>query len=264
MTAAPSPVGGADTFVALATRLADAAAPIHRRYFRSDVAVEYKEDRSPVSAADREAEAAMRAILEGAVPGHGILGEELGAVRTDAEYVWVLDPLDGTQSFLTGKPTFGTLIGLVRRGAPVLGVIDQAILDERWIGVEGRPTLLNGKPARTRACPRLDAAWLYATSPHMFEGGEFVAFERLRRQVRRTLYGAECYAYGLLASGFVDLVVEADMKAYDYCALVPVVKGAGGEMTDWRGGALTIGTVGRVIAAGDIRVHRLACEVLAD
>ena len=100
----------------------------------------------------------------------------------------------------------------------MLGVIDQAILDERWIGVEGRPTLLNGKPARTRACPRLDAAWLYATSPHMFEGGEFVAFERLRRQVRRTLYGAECYAYGLLASGFVDLVVEADMKAYDYCA----------------------------------------------
>ena len=143
---------GVGAFVDLAGRLADAAAPIHRRYFRATTVVESKADGSPVTAADREAEAAMRAILEAEVPDHGIWGEEQGAERIDAEYVWVLDPLDGTQSFVTGKPTFGTLVGLTRHGIPVLGVMDQPIQNERWIGVEGQATTFNGATAATRRC----------------------------------------------------------------------------------------------------------------
>ena len=254
---------GGGAFVDLACRLADAAAPIHRRYFRAAAAVETKADGSPVTAADREAEAAMRAILAAEAPDHGILGEEQGAERLDAEYVWVLDPLDGTQSFVTGKPTFGTLVGLARHGVPVLGVIDQPILDDRWIGVEGQTTTFNGAPAATRRCAALDRAWLSATSPHMFSEAEFADFERLRQRVWRTVYGAECLAYGLLALGFVDLVVEADLKPYDFCALVPVVKGAGGDMTDWRGRPLTLESDGRVVATGDAGLLEAALAALA-
>ena len=254
---------GGGAFVDLACKLADAAAPIHRRYFRATTAIEAKADGSPVTAADREAEAAMRTIIEAEAPDHGILGEEYGAQRIDAEYVWVLDPLDGTQSFVTGKPTFGTLIGLTRHGSPVLGVMDQPITGERWIGVEGQATTFNGAPAATRLCSGLDRAWLSATSPQMFSQTEFAGFERLRQRVWRTVYGAECMAYGLLALGFVDLVVEADLKPYDFCALVPVVKGAGGAMTDWQGRPLTLKSGGRVVAAGDAGLLGPALAALA-
>ncbi len=250
-------------FVDLAEKLADAAAPNLRRYFRATTPIETKADASPVTAADREAEAAMRAILEAEAPDHGIVGEEFGVQRGDAEYVWVLDPLDGTKSFITGKPTFGTLIGLARRGVPVLGVMDQPILKERWIGVEGRATTFNGTPIATRPCGALDRAWLSATSPGMFQGSDFAAFERLRQMVWHTVYGSECLAYGLLAMGFIDLVVEADLKPYDFCALVPVVTGAGGAMTDWRGRPLTLESDGRVVAAGDAGLLDAALAALA-
>lgn len=253
---------GPEAFVTLAHKLADAAGPILAGYFRKPNPVEFKADRSPVSAADRDAERAMRAILERDAPDHGIFGEEMGRVRPDAEWQWVLDPLDGTASFITGKPLFGTLIGLARNGAPVLGVIDQPVLKERWIGVAGRETLCNGSPARTRAAPELGAAFVYATTPQMFEGDNGRAFERLRRGVRRAVWGAECYAYGMLASGFVDLVCEADLKPYDYVALVPVVEGAGGTITDWQGRAVTLASDGRILAAADARLHRAALRLL--
>ena len=260
--AAEAGVPGA--FVELAGRLADAAGPILKRHYRSGGAIQYKADASPVSDADRESEAAMREILEAEVPDHGIVGEEHGTVRADSEYVWVLDPLDGTQAFVTGKPTFGVLVALARRGAPVLGVSDQPILGERWIGAAGRPTRFNGETVTTRNCPELDQAWLYATSPQMFEGPDLRAFENLRGHVRRAVYGGECYAYGLLASGFVDLVVEGDLAPYDYMALVPVVRGAGGVMSDWAGRALDLSSDGRVIAAGDGRAHAAALGILGD
>ncbi len=263
MTGSATPGAGAPAFADVAGRLADTAARIAMKYFRRDLAVDDKTDRSPVTSADREAEAAMRDILRAAFPEHGIYGEELGKDRIDAEYVWVLDPIDGTQSFVTGKPLFGTLIALTRRGVPVLGVMDAPALNERWIGIEGRPTTFNGAPARVRGCADLGQAWLYATSPQMFPGGDFDAFERLRVRVRRAVYGAECYAYGLLASGHVDLVAEATMQPYDFLALAPIVAGAGGVITDWRGEPLTLGSGGRVLAAGDARIHGAALEVLA-
>ena len=254
---------GGGAFVDLAEKLADAAAPIHRRYFRAATTVETKADASPVTVADREAETAMRAILAAEVPDHGILGEEYGNQRIDAEYVWVLDPLDGTKSFITGKPTFGTLIGLAHRGLPVLGVMDQPILNERWIGIEGQTTTFNGTSIATRPCGALEQAWLSATSPGMFAGNDFTGFERLRKRVWHTVYGSECLAYGLLAMGFIDLVVEADLKPFDLCALVPVVKGAGGAMTDWQGQPLTLKSDGRVVASGDAGLLDAALAALA-
>lgn len=184
----------------------------------------------------------------------------------DAEYIWVLDPIDGTKSFITGKPLFGTLIALLHKGRPVLGVIDQCILRERWVGANGC-TLLNGQPVRSLGQASLADAMVYATTPHMFAAGfEQESFTRLGSRVKRVLYGCDCYAYALLASGFVDLVVEADLGVYDYCALVPVVTYAGGKMSDWNGEPLALPSAdkhkGRVVAAASEELWRATVEVL--
>jgi inositol-phosphate phosphatase/L-galactose 1-phosphate phosphatase/histidinol-phosphatase len=250
------------SFIGLANELADAVRPIAARYFRTPVAIDDKADQSPVTIADREAETAMRAILERHVPEHGIFGEEHGAVRTDAEYVWVLDPIDGTKAFITGLPIFGTLIALLHRGKPVMGVIDQPILKERWLGVEGQRSTFNGQPISVRTCPSLDRAYMYSTAPIMFPGAYAAPHEALTKKVKLFRWGGDCYAYGLLASGHVDLVVEASLQLYDFAALVPVVKGAGGLMTDWRGKELDMHSDGAVLAAGDAKVQAEAMGIL--
>jgi histidinol phosphatase-like enzyme (inositol monophosphatase family) len=250
-------------FVALAHRLADAARPISSRYFRTPVPVDDKSDASPVTIADREAEAAMRAILTKEVPQHGVYGEEHGVERADAEYVWVLDPIDGTRAFITGLPIWGTLIALLHRGRPILGVIDQPILAERWLGVDGQPSTFNGRPIRVRACPGLDRAYMYSTTPIMFSGDVARKHAALADAVKLFRWGGDCYAYGLLASGHVDLVVENDLKLYDFAALVPVIAGAGGVVTDWQGRPLDRDSDGSVLAAGDAAVHAAAARILA-
>lgn len=259
MTPPPCP----SEFISFAGTLADAAAEVIRGYFRTRVEIDDKSDASPVTIADRQAEEVMRRLIGDAYPAHGIFGEEHGRHQADADYVWVLDPIDGTKAFITGKPSFGTLIALLRDGVPILGVINQPILDERWLGATGRATSLNGEPAAVRACASLGQAYLYATAPDMFVGSDAAPWSRLSAQVKLARYGADCYAYGLLASGFVDLVVEAQLKPYDYCAIVPVVAGAGGVMTDWQGRPLGLESDGRVVAAGDTRMHRAALDALA-
>jgi inositol-phosphate phosphatase / L-galactose 1-phosphate phosphatase / histidinol-phosphatase len=245
-----------DDDIALAHALADASGAAIRPYFRAACAQETKADASPVTQADREAEAAIRALIERERPGDGIIGEEYGNVREGAERVWVLDPIDGTRAFIAGRPIFGTLIALLIRGKPVLGAIDQPIGRERWIG-SATGTWFNGRPVRTRACPELAQASLASTSPHLFDGRDAEAFLSVARSVSRgslrqnIIYGGDCYNYGLLASGHIDLVIEAGLQLYDYAALVPVVEGAGGRMTDWHGRPLTQSSDGRVIAAGD-------------
>ena len=253
-----------EPFVALAARLADTSGAIVRRYFRSGLAVEDKPDLSPVTAADREAEAALRDLIRENFPDHGVIGEEYPAERPDAEHVWVLDPIDGTKSFVTGRPLFGTLIGLVRRGSPILGVVDHPALGERWIGAAGRPTSFNGRPVRARHCPELGQAALFASSPHQFEGSAAAAFDRVRRRTRQVLYGSDCYHYALVASGFGDLAIEAGLGLHDFIAVVPVIEGAGGTVTDWRGRPLTLESGDRIVAAGDARVHAEALEILAE
>jgi inositol-phosphate phosphatase/L-galactose 1-phosphate phosphatase/histidinol-phosphatase len=249
-------------FVSLAHALADAARPISSKYFRTPVSVDDKSDATPVTIADREAEAAMRAILSQEVPQHGVYGEEHGVERADAEYVWVLDPIDGTRAFITGLPIWGTLIALLHRGKPVLGVIDQPILQERWLGIAGEQTTLNGRPAHVRPCPALDRAYMYSTTPLMFSGEVARKHEALSTAVKLFRWGGDCYAYGLLASGHVDLVVEASLQLYDFAALVPVITGAGGLATDWQGRPLDMHSDGSIIAAGDAAVHRAAQRIL--
>jgi len=248
--------------LALAKRLADTSGAIIRRHFRRRIVVDEKADRTPVTIADRAAEAAMRRLIAARFPDHGVLGEEYGRRNTEADYVWVLDPIDGTKSFISGVPLFGTLIALTYCGKPVLGVIDQPILRERWIGATGRRTTLNGKPIKTRPCRRLAAATLYATAPDMFPRREAAAFARLKRRVKLARFGADCYAYALLASGFIDLVVEADLKPYDFCALAPVIEGAGGAISDWKGKKLDLRSDGRVVAAGSKALARQALTIL--
>lgn len=251
-----------ENFAQLAVRLADAARPEIMGRFRTGIQADAKSDASPVTEADRASERAMRELINHTYPGHGILGEEYGAERTDAEFVWVLDPIDGTNSFVTGKPLFGTLVALCQDGKPIVGVIDAPGMNERWVGARGRPTTLNGQPVKTRACADMSRSWLYATTPDMFKGGDEAAFKRLRAGVWRTVFGGDCYAYGLLASGHVDLVCEASLGPYDYCALAPVVEGAGGVLTDWQGTPVGLNSDGRVLAAGDKALHAKALAAL--
>lgn len=245
----------------------ESGALITRLYAQPGLAVETKADASPVTAADRGAEELMRTRIAKAFPGHGIIGEEFGEERPDAEFTWVLDPIDGTVSFIGGRPIFGTLIALVLDGFPVLGVIDQPILGERWIGASGKPTLLNGREARTRTCRELSEAMLATTGPHYFDDHQGAHFMALAAKTdhRRMMMGGDCYNYALLASGHLDIVCEAGLKLHDWAALVPVVEGAGGLMCDWNGDPLHAGSDGHVIALGDPArledvVEALACD----
>ena len=169
--------------VALAHSLADAARPIAAKYFRTQVKIDDKSDATPVTIADREAETAMRELLTKHVPAHGVFGEEHGAVRTDADYVWVLDPIDGTKAFITGMPIFGTLIALLHKGRPVMGIIDQPIQKERWFGADGERATFNGQPISVRACAALERAYMYSTAPLMFPGAYAKPHEALTRKV---------------------------------------------------------------------------------
>jgi inositol-phosphate phosphatase/L-galactose 1-phosphate phosphatase/histidinol-phosphatase len=256
-------VGELDAFLALAADLADAAGEAIRPYFRQRIAVDDKADRSPVTVADRAAEAAMRQRIAARFPEHGIIGEEYGPERETAEFVWVLDPIDGTKSFISGVPLFGTLIALAYQGRPILGIIDQPISRERWIGAAGRPTTFNGNPTRCRACPALAGATVFSTSPDMFKGSDAAAHGRVAKAAKLVRFGADCYAYGLIALGFIDLVIEASLKPYDFSAMVPVVEGAGGVATDWQGQPLSLASDGRVLVAGDPHAHRAALALLA-
>ncbi|EED95117.1 member of the inositol monophosphatase protein family, partial [Thalassiosira pseudonana CCMP1335] len=264
-----------EELVSFANILADAARTVILPFWRQPIEVESKmeHDRpiaeSPVTVADRMAEEAMRKLIEEKYPAHGICGEEHGNVRMDAEYVWVLDPIDGTKSFITGKPLFGTLIACLRDGEPIIGVIDQCVLKERWVGVVGSGTTFNGEPVTTTAgCTELKESMMYATSPHMFgDGEEAHKFKEMCDRVKRPLYGADCYAYAIVASGFgADIVVEADLGLYDYCALVPIVEGSGGVMTDWFGRRLTLAnhetSKGRVVACANADLHKEAVAIL--
>ena len=242
-------------FIAAAEAAADAAGAVIRPLFRSTLLVEAKGDASPVTEADRGAEQAIRALLSARFPDHGIWGEEFGADRPDAEWLWVLDPIDGTRAFVTGRPLFGCLIALLHRGRPVLGIIDQPALGERWIGVAGQPTRFHSPHGGTtgcRPCGRLAEAELSCTSPDMFRPEDRPGFDRLRGAARRVTWGGDCYAYGLLALGLIDVVAEATMQPWDWAALAPVVEGAGGRLTGWDGKPLTLeGADGRVLAVGD-------------
>jgi len=242
-----------DSDIALAQRLADAAGEAIRPWFRNGVDHEAKHDATPVTRADREAEEAMRKILKAESPQDGIVGEEFGIDEGKSGRQWVIDPIDGTTSFLAGRPIFGTLVALVDGGFPLLGIIDQPILKERWLGVTGQQTTFNGRPAHTRACKELSQAVLATTGPHYFDDHDGAHFMALAAKTdhKRMVMGGDCYNYAMLASGHIDVVCEAGLKLYDFAALAPVVEGAGGTMCDWNGEPLHAGSDGHVLALGD-------------
>jgi histidinol-phosphatase len=253
-------------FAAFVDRLADVSGEAILPFFRTTLAVEDKSRGGrfdPVTAADRAAEAAMRALIRQTFPEHGVIGEEFGAERTDAEYVWVLDPIDGTKSFISGMPAWGTLIALTRDGKPVFGMMHQPFIRERFTG-DGEGARYRGptgeRALRTRQCDGLKDALLFTTSPLLMKAGDRAIFGRVEEAVRLSRYGGDCYAYCMLAAGHIDLVIETELKPHDVIPLIPIIVGAGGVITDWEGGPADRG--GRVVVAGDARVHAAALKLL--
>ena len=246
----------------LATASGDAILP----FFRTALGVEDKNRGGafdPVTAADRAAETAMRTLIQRAFPDHGIIGEEFGSVRTDADYVWVLDPIDGTKSFISGLPAWGTLIALTRAGTPVIGMMHQPFMREHFFG-DGAEARYRGpageRKLMVRDCARLADAVLYTTSPRLMNDADRAAFVRVEDKTRLSRYGGDCYAYCMLAAGHIDLVIETELKIYDIVPLIPIITGAGGIVTTWEGAPVKGG--GRVVAAGDKRVHAAALKLL--
>jgi myo-inositol-1(or 4)-monophosphatase len=255
-----------DGLVRGAEAAADVAGAVIRPLFRTSIGTDLKTDASPVTLADRTAEQAMRAVLSERFPGHGILGEEFGLQNPGASLRWVLDPIDGTRAFITGRPSFGTLIALLDEDVPIVGIIDQPVTGERWVGARGMATRFRGPfggVAGTRPCASVGMAELGATTPDMFVGADAARWARLTGAVGRTYYGGDCYTYGLLALGHIDVVVDATMKIWDWAALAPVVEGAGGRLTDWEGRPMRPNGDGRTLAVGDPALLPSVLELLS-
>jgi histidinol phosphatase-like enzyme (inositol monophosphatase family) len=253
-------------WIAAAHEAADQAGAVIRRYFRAGVTAEAKEDESPVTIADREAEAVLRTALKRRCPDHGLTGEEMPPDNPGARHVWVIDPIDGTRAFITGRPSFCTLIALMEEGVPVLGIIDQPVTGERWTGVAGQTLQFRGgfggRPG-TRQAARLADAELSCTSPDMHNTEHAARFRALAEATRRTSWGDDAYAYGLLALGQIDIIAESSMKPWDWAALVPVITAAGGSVTDWQGQPLALDSDGTVLALGNASLLADAVAALA-
>lgn len=239
-----------------ACELADAARVIACKHFRTPVPFENKSDGSPVTIADKSIESMMRRMIRERFPQDGIVGEEEESVSINSDRLWVLDPIDGTKSFMSGMPTFGTLIATVENGRPQLGVIDLPALGERWIGGPDRPTELNGEICQTRRCTQLSEAVLYSTSPDIFRPEELRRFEQASGKAAMRRFGGDCYAYALLSSGHIDAIIEAAMKPFDFMALVPVIEGAGGVISNWEGEPLSFDSNGQVLASATLELHK--------
>ena len=243
--------------------LADAAAAHSMRWFRQPLDVLTKADESPVTLADRAAETAMREVLGARCPADGIYGEEHGPERLDAARIWVLDPIDGTRSFITGSPLWGTLIGVLEGARIPMGMVDMPVLGERWVGCAGEGAWRNGEAVRVSACTRVAEARIVTTSPDIFDAADWQAFDRLSRQCAMRRFGGDCYGYAQLAGGTIDLVVETGLQPYDYLGPAGLIEAAGGVITDWRGAPLGLSSDGRVIAAATPELHRQALALLS-
>ncbi|HEU0118630.1 MAG TPA: histidinol-phosphatase [Alphaproteobacteria bacterium] len=247
-------------FAAFFDQAADVARDVTLKYFRQNIPVDDKADKSPVTQADREIEQRLRELIKKTFPTHGIIGEEFGKENESAEFVWVIDPIDGTKSFITGRPLFGTIIGLMHNGKPAVGLIDQGYTKERWFGITGQFAKHNGKPIKIAPPRKLDQARLYTGSISMFDDENFENYLALCRAAKLTQYSTDCYAYGLLAMGWADIVVEQKLGLYDVAGVVPIITGAGGVMTDWDGNAIDASFKGKAVAASS---KELAGEALA-
>jgi len=249
-------------FAVSAAIMADASGELIRRDQQKKFDIQIKDDGSPVTSVDKAAERRIRGIIAELHPDHGIVGEEYPPSAAESEFVWAIDPIDGTLPFLAGFPVFGTLIALLHRGVPVLGVIDMPMTGERWIGGTNLPTTHNGNPVKTRACENLAAAMMSTSNPDFYDATSIPALKRMQQATGLNIYGGSCMAYGQIASGRIDVGIDVQFDIYDYLALVPVINSAGGIISDWNGESLDVNSGDRIIAAGDARVHAEALQVL--
>lgn len=254
-------------FIAFAHQLADAARPLAMQYFRQPLEVQIKSDLSPVTLADQAIERHLRELIEQHHPEHGLFGEEQGALGVDREWVWVLDPIDGTKSFISGMPLFGTLIALLHWGRPILGVVDHPALSERWVGVQGfgaHGATHQGQPCHTRQTARLSDAIVMTTSPDAYSAQDWQRFDRISRQARLRRFGGDCYQYALLASGHIDVVMGSRLEPYDFMPMVALVESAGGCISTWSGHALTLSHRNeRVLVSANATLHQEVLNLLA-
>lgn len=246
--------------IAFAHQLADEARRITLAYFRTSMNTQWKSDHSPVTLADRETESQLRAMIARRFPDHAVLGEEEGA-SGDSPWRWVIDPIDGTRSFMAGFPVFAVLIALYYEDRPLLNLIDMPALNERFFASAGTQTLLNQSPVRTRSLP-LAQALLYSSSPDMFGKAQFARRETVAQHCAQSRYGGDAYLYGMLAAGWIDMVIEADMKAHDFMPLILIVEQAGGVISDWQGNPLHLGSNGEILASANARLHEQALALL--
>lgn len=250
-----------------ANYLADISAQITKKYFRLPNGEITKEDESPVTIADREIEKTLREEIMKKFPNHGIIGEEFGNHNETAEFVWILDPIDGTASFIVGRPIFGTLISLTYQGKSILGIMNQGVSNERWIGISGEGAYFNGQKIQTRNCQKLSEAVICSSSSHYFKGEDEEMLKRITsltkyKKIGGIIYGGDCYSYATLASGFVDIVVDPGLKVYDYAALIPIIEMAGGVVTDWWGNDLDLRSDVHLVACANKELHKQVIEIL--
>ena len=222
-------------YIDFINKLADKSDEIIAKYYRKDFSIDEKSDRTPVTIADREVEQELRNMINQQYPEHGIIGEEFGSENTDAEYVWILDPIDGTVSFTVGRPLFCNLIALTKNNKPILGLINQPIVKDRFIGGKNTDAKLNQGIIKTRNCKKLSNAIIATTGPNYFSEDELLTFNKIESYTKRVVYGGDSYNYALLAAGNLDIVMESGLSIYDYAALIPVIEAAGGVVTDWSG-----------------------------
>lgn len=246
-----------------AESLADCARSTTMKWFRRPLDIETKDDRSPVTIADQETERRLRAMVKEHYPAHGFIGEEFDDDNSDCELAWIVDPIDGTQQFIAGMPLFGTLIGLLHEGRPIVGVVDVPAMHERWVGVRGRQTLLNGNTCNSSAEHELVNASIFTTSPDIFTPSQWQTFDQFSLQCRARRFGLDCYAYALLSAGHVEIVMESGLKSFDILPLVPVIEGAGGRITDWQGHELTIDRCDQALAVANDALHVSAIDALS-
>lgn len=246
-----------------AEMMAEAAGNLIREAARKPFSTEIKGDGSPVTDVDKATEDCIRAIIGDKYPDHGILGEERAPLNPNAEFVWIIDPIDGTLPFLAGIPVFGTLIALMQGDTPLVGIIDMPMTHERWVGKHGMNTLKNGSPVMTRACPDLSAALMSTSNPDYYGDGDVDALSRMREATELTVYGGSCMSYAQIATGRIDVGMDVLFDIHDYLPLVPVIQGSGGFISDWQGRPLTRQSGDRFVAAGDRRVHEQALGLIA-
>ena len=243
--------------------MADEVEPIIKKYFRTKLTIKDKEDESPVTMADKKTELKIRELIEKKYPDHGILGEEFEDKNINSEYLWVIDPIDGTRSFIAGHKDFGTLISLLHNKKPIIGIINCPMHSERWVGVDGKKTLMNGSQVNTSSIISLNKSYLNTTGLYFDHDDHFKrGYDEIIKRVRHFRFGGDCYMYGLIASGFVEIVLENTLKPHDYMALIPIIKGAGGEISDKLGNPINLQSDGSVVASANKKLHTQVIEII--